>query len=193
MTEPMWISPNYKVANFSWPLNIDAKITMFLDRTRGWQLDIADQCLKEIKHSGFAVLSIVFSYFEMIAKYQDGYVQDSKSKQYFKEGVYSVFPDLRRHPMATVDKLLDLLYHGVRCGLFHTGITDPRIMLTGETNAAVIFKRQPPRLIINPHLLVPELKAHFERYERQLRQVSNSVLRKNFEKRFDFDSSQGGI
>ena len=49
----------------------------------GWKLNIADQIINggeeqpAIKHSGYATLDIVFSYFEMIAKYEDGFAKVS--------------------------------------------------------------------------------------------------------------------
>lgn len=198
----MWITPNYQNTDFSWPLNIDDKITIFLDRTNGWQLDIADQCIngkkgpdgeiiaKPIPNSGFAVLNIALSYFEMIAKYQDGFTRKDKSKYYFKQGVYSVFPQLKKGPLKIVDSLMDVLYSGGRCGLYHSGITDPRIILTGDIKFRMEFDAERSRLIINPHLLIPALKVHLKDYGEQLRDVNNSLLRKNFEKRFDFDASQ---
>ncbi len=198
----MWITPKYQDTDFSWPLSIHDKITIFLDRTNGWQLDIADQCIngkreptggiisKPIPHSGFAVLHIVFSYFEMIAKYQAGFIGTGKSEYYFKQGVYSIFPQLKTEPSQIVHNLLDVLYSGGRCGLYHSSITDPRIILTGAIKISIAFDAQRSKLIVNPHLLVPALKAHLKNYGERLRDVNNSSLREKFERRFDFDVSQ---
>lgn len=198
----MWITPNYEDTDFTWPLNINSKITIFLDRTYGWQLDIADQCIngrkgpkgaiiaKPIPHSGFAVLHIVLSYFEMIAKYRDGFAKKRKSEDYFKEGVYFVFPQLKKEPRQIADKLLKALYEGGRCGLYHSGMTDPRIILTGGIDRPMDFDEQTSKLMINPHLLVPALKTHLKDYGKQLQNVKNIRLRQNFEKRFNFDVSQ---
>ena len=80
----MWISPTYQDSDFPVPHSIDTKITLFEDRALGWKLNIAEQIINgkkkadgseerpPIQHSGFAVLDIVFSYFEMIAKYENG-------------------------------------------------------------------------------------------------------------------------
>ena len=105
----MWISPSFQVTDFRQPLSISDKIAIFEDRTIGWKLDIADQVINgrkrsdgseersPILHSGFATLEIVFSYFEMIAKYEDGFAQKGGSRKFFELGVYSVFPELRRY------------------------------------------------------------------------------------------------
>ena len=82
------ISPNYFNTDFSWPLSIDDKITVFCDRIYGWQLDIADQIINYRKgsndeiieglpHAGYAVLHLVLSYFEMIAKYRASFCKYS--------------------------------------------------------------------------------------------------------------------
>lgn len=198
----MRITPKYQDTDFSWPLSIDDKITIFLDRTNGWQLDIADQCIngrkgpdgkfiaKPIPHSGFAVLLIVLSYFEMIAKYQDGFTGKGKSEHYFKQGVYSVFPQLKRESSQAVDDLLNVLYSGGRCALYHRGMTDPRIILTADIEFPMFFDAREKRLVINPHRLVPALKNHLEEYGKQLLDTNNSNLRKNFERRFDFERLQ---
>ncbi len=196
----MWITPNYQDTDFSWPLGLEDKITIFLDRTLGWQLDIANQCINgkktpdgatlrsPIPHSGFAVLNIVLSYFEMIAKYQMGYKGTGKSEYYFKQGVYLVFPHLKTESPEVVDSLLDVLYFGGRCGLYHGGMTDHRIILTGDTDFPMLFDPHESRLKINPRLLVPALIAHLNDYGKKIQDATNSKLRRNFEKRFDFDA-----
>lgn len=212
----MWISPSYQDTDFSWPLSLDDKIKIFEDRTLGWQLDIADKCIngerdpsghviaQPIRHSGFAALHIVLSYFEMIAKHQHGFDRDGSSRRYFRKGVFSVFPTLVSSDRVIVDQIVDLLYQGVRCGLYHAAITDPRIVLTGNLNSSMIFEThnltsasnaplhlgpKHVRLVLNPHILVPTLKAHFAEYCEKLENPANICLRQNFERRFDFQSA----
>lgn len=92
----VWLSPSYHDTDFSLPFSLEDKITLFEDRILGWKLNIADQLINgsqeksPIRHSGYATLDIVFSYFEMIAKYEAGFT-GGESKKYFKQGVYSVF------------------------------------------------------------------------------------------------------
>ena len=197
----MWITPNYQDTDFPSPLSVEDKITIFLDRTYGWQLDIADKCIngiidsdgnvisEPIRHSGFAVLHVILSYFEMIAKLQDGFAQKGRSEHYFKEGVLSAFGSIKAYPADLVDDLLRVLYSGARCGLYHGGVTGPHIVITGDLKVPIAFSVQHRRLIINPHRLVPALKAHLEEYGRQLRDPANTQLRENFERRFDFQAA----
>lgn len=189
----MWITPNYQHTDFSYPLSTEDKITIFWDRTLGWQLELANRIIngqadaEPIPHSGYAVLQIVLSYFEMIAKFQDGYTERGRSGQYFKQGVYNVFPELQQVPEEIAERLLDVLYSGGRCGLYHAGMTDSRILLSGERQAALAFDERNNRLCINPHQLVPALVAHFQRYIDALKDSHNLELRTNFEARFDYE------
>lgn len=202
----MWLSPSYQDTDFSFPLSLEDKITLFEDRMLGWKLNIADQLINgsqerlPIQHSGYAVLDIVFSYFEMIAKYEAGFT-GRESKKYFKQGVYSVFPELKNisppapAPLSPVgnivsllDTVLDMMYEGIRCGLYHSGITNGKIFLTGEIKTPIAFELQYQMLIVNPHLLVPKLKIHLHDYVGRLRDANNTDLRTKFEVRYDFDT-----
>jgi hypothetical protein len=208
----MFISPSYQDSVFPVPRSIDDKITIFEDRIFGWKLDIADQLvngkigpdgsqeLSPTLHAGYAALDIVFSYFEMIAKYEDGYLDFGKSEHYFRQGVYSVFPAMRNYQVpaevpgvqgivvSLVDYVLDLMYIGVRCGLYHSGSTSGRVVLSEGFRGPFVFDPQNISLGINHRLLVPKLKEHFTSYISRLRDEGNPELRSNFDARFDFDS-----
>jgi len=68
------ISPKYTTLDFPNGMTIENKIDIFADRINGWQIGIAQKIIQhQIQHSGFALLHIVFSYFEMIGKYLSGF------------------------------------------------------------------------------------------------------------------------
>lgn len=186
----MWITPYHEHTFFTWPLDIDSKITIFHEQTKGWQLDIADQTIDRIGHSGFAVLSIAFSYFEMIGKYQNGFASTGQSKKYFKEGFYSVFPELTSQPEDVADTLLNSLYESCRCGLYHRGLTKAGILLTGAIDVPITFDVAQKKVTINPKLLIANLQLHLQDYVSKLRDPLNAQLREKFEKRFDYDATQ---
>jgi hypothetical protein len=177
------IGPNHTDLDFPSGMFLNDKIEVFADRVIGWQIDIAQLCIDKSPHAGFAVLHIVVSYFEMIAKYEDGYIKDDASKRYFIRGVYSVFPDLRNELEA--DRFLKQLWEEVRCGLYHGGITGPNIELRGGLEPPIVFPPRNQRLTINPHTLVPAIKAHFQSYIMKLKDESNQKARGNFGLRFD--------
>ena len=182
----MRITPNLDRSDFPTQLTLNDKITIFEKQINGWIFDIAEKVSNECVHGGFAVLSIVLNYFESIGKYIEGYTNIDKVECYFKKGAYFVFPELKNEDQRTVESLLDLLYHGCRCGLYHTGITGGKIILTGEITSPLIFDRTQSLLVINPHLVVPKLRGNFQDYCNQLRNPTNLALRQNFEKRFDY-------
>lgn len=208
----MWISPSYEQTDLPLPWNIEDKITIFEDRVLGWKLDIADQIIngkmdpdgsgscRGIPHSGYAVLDIVISYFEMIAKYMDGFDKEGKSKRYFIQGVYAVFPPLKVQQRQLgvqevygdsepiIEQILGMMYKNIRCGLYHGGITTGRVGLTGDFETPIIFQPQSATLMINPHHLVPTLKIHFSNYIECLKDPNNHDFRRKFEARFDFDT-----
>jgi len=208
----MFISPHYQADDFQQPLSIDDKITIFADRIMGWKLDIANQLINGKKNndgieerspipdSGYAALDIVFSYFEMIAKYEDGYTDKYQSKKYFKHGVFLVFPHLKQYRrnknipgvqgniVSVVDYVLDLLYEGVRCGLYHAGGTNGPIFMTSGVDDPISLDPQNMFLIINPHRLIPILIDHFDFYIKNLHDSNNTDLRMKFEARYNFDS-----
>lgn len=196
------ISPSFSDTDFTSPYTFEEKARIFYDRIIGWQFDIAEKIIngkkrpsgeyeiEPLQHSGFAVLYIVLSYFETIAKYQDGYRGTSKAGKYFKKGVKSIFPNLSTQPQNIIDDLLDTLYKGVRCGLYHSAAITSKVGLTGGTTSAFVYDVSNLRLFINPHKLVAVLKAHLDTYMIQLQNLTNTQLRRKFETRFDFEGSQ---
>lgn len=187
-----WTTPIHKRNNFPDVLTIDHKIQIFYERVSGWQLDIADKVINGftdekgkvidgINGSGFAALNIMLSYFEMVAKYKDGYCETGKSPEYFEKGFKMVFPEFDVYPW-----LPEKIYKNARCGLYHHGMTEEGVILKGE-GLPPITPLDGEKLIINPHTLVLKLKAHLEKYIAELRTDKN--FQSKFEKRFDKDNT----
>jgi len=194
------ITPYSRNTDFTGPLHVDDKVRIFHERTLGWQLDIADACIngrefdgkKEgpITHSGYAVLQIVLSYFEMMAKMRDGFVGTGKSGHYFREGVRDVAPFSKTSaPQSVVEDLLNILYLSGRCGLYHSGVTEGRLSLSGRIRETMRYDGVNKHLVINPHRLVLDLRVHLKAYVDQLQDPANVQLRENFERRFDYLAS----
>jgi hypothetical protein len=200
--EDWWVTPKRRFKDLPKEITLNDKIDIFYERVDGWKFDIADQLIngRVIKdergnitvegnpHAAYAVLDILLSYFEMIAKYNDGYLETSESEAYFKKGVRMVFPESETANQNSVNTLLDTLYHGARCGLYHVGLTNTDIFLEGGEAPPISF-RSNGKVYLNPHKLVLPMRANFNNYITQLRDVNNSDLRQNFEKRFDRDTS----
>jgi hypothetical protein len=130
----------------------------------------------------------------MIAKYRDEYINTKKGKSrfYFKKGFCSVFAEevenIKEEKIrSTLETLLDTLYDGARCGMYHIGFTDTRIFLADGETPPIKFDSF-GRVTLNPHKLVKLIIIHFNSYIKLLKDCSNTSLRNKFEQRFDFDT-----
>ena len=163
----------------------DHKVRLFQEQTQGWVIDVAREIKdKEIGHADFAVLSILLSYFENIAKYKVGYIKtgkDGKSAFYFRKGIRMVFPRLKSSQKS---KIQDLLYNQTRNGMYHVGLTGASVELDCIPSSALTFKNK--RLIICPEKIIDEIQKHFDKYCTELKKPANKSLRSNFEKRAKF-------
>ena len=160
------VTPGHNVRDFRLPLSLEQKIDIFFARTDGWQLEIADRIINGVtdkngiflgpSESSYAVLSVAFSFFETIAKYEDGYIEIHEAERYFKQGVRSLFPEINDYP-----ELLGILYRHVRCGLYHSGFTNPHVFIRDDIKAAIAFTKQ-RRLVINPRILILKLREYLK-------------------------------
>lgn len=178
--------------------SIGKKIEIFQAKVWGWQLHVADLAINGgrnhedaanvsgLPHSGFAVLQILLSYFETIARYESGNTGKDQSREFFIQGVLSVFPQVRTFPYAATRRFLNQLYENARCGLYHISMTRAGVAIA-RTHAAISFAENPPRIVIDPHELAPALKRHFECYIARLRDPTQAELQENFRKRFNHD------
>jgi len=154
-----WVSPNYKYSNWI-VADTDKKIEIFQDRVNGWMLDIAKQC-NEIPHSGFAVLSIILSYFEMIGAFNKGDTDHTGSNE-FKDGIRLVFQEFKNH-----DSELGELYRLCRCGMYHIGMVREGILLDNYDKPLSLENNV---WKIDPAKLVERITEHFNNdYLNQIR------------------------
>jgi hypothetical protein len=128
-----------------------------------------------LKESGYAILSIMLPYFEMIQQFISGQDSDGHSKDFFRDGFKSVYPCT---PL-TDDNIKKELYPWVRCGMFHAGMT------RGATRLSRCycfgFERCGSEIFINPARVVDEIKVHFKQYIARLRNPANLCDRAKFQ------------
>ena len=191
----MRISWKHDDTYLSGEVPLDKMIDVFEAQMWGWQLHVADLIINggrnhednaevnPIPHSAFAVLQVCLVYFEAIGKYENGDT-GRDSKRLFLKGLLSVFPGLAQAPFAATQRLVQVLYEGARCGLYHLAMTAPGISVA-RTGSAITFQLEPERVVIDPHVLVTQLKQHFASYIARLRDPSERVLRERFEKCFN--------
>ena len=197
-TVPMWISWKHLDSDFPNLLTYEEKVDVFCEQTLGWQLQIANLITNggttfpqantgepgyeviAIRHSGFAVLHICMSYFELVGSLV------SPTNKRFQQGVRDVLPALFTGKPEDDNALSDFLYEGARNGLYHTGRTGPRVGLDQPADGSPIaFDPKHKTLVVNPHRLPVVLIEHLEKLKIRLLDPVEVGLHERFEKRFD--------
>ena len=201
----MWISWKHKDADFAEVLTFEQKVDVFYEQTLGWQLHIADlvanggitfgesklgtagYVVPSIRHSGFAVLHICFSYIELIGSLAQTTRQSSAKT--FEAGLRAV-PGLI--DASQIDPtVIGRLYQAARCGLYHEGRIRPGVGLGQPSDGnAIASDPQSGTIAISPERLPRVLKAHLEEFRTTLLDATNSALRHRFERRFDCGFTQ---
>jgi hypothetical protein len=150
-------------------------------------LEVGLGCFHQVPHGGFGALYITLSYFELIARYKAGSVDQNGAGAKFKDGfedfaTFTGFVSASEYP-----QVRDLLYAGARCGLYHVGMTKEKVFIGGGRTSMFEFDAASGRLVIDPQLLIEAVTKHFQSYIADLSKPSEAVLRSNFEKKFDHD------
>ncbi|MGA2261246.1 MAG: hypothetical protein ABSH28_07415 [Acidobacteriota bacterium] len=171
-----WITYKTRSTQIADPPTTEQAIQIFEERVLGWQLYPArhmlvgdsSQGISGIPHSGFASLSVMLSYFEMIHEYKMGKRSDGKSKAFFKAGVHDVFPSIDpSNPGSAL--VLDQLYSHLRCGLYHSAAARRGVLISDDETYPLAYDFDHSTLHINPHMLVDILINHCKEYVAGLR------------------------
>lgn len=187
---------------------IEDKIDVFEDQIDGWLLNHARGLCSEQyvfrEHSGFAVLTLVCPYFEVIESYHIGLESRNRSREYFNNGFMKVFPDFAKtlakagysSPQKLAAKIADCLYEQVRCGLLHEAATKSKVLIRRDTAPLGVMLELTTgdvgSIVIDPCLFLNEVDAHFRIYISKLRDPNETDLRSNFQKFFDLRMSRPG-
>jgi hypothetical protein len=127
----------------------------------------------------------------MIGKYLSGYLdKNKKPKYYFKKGVENTFPIMG---FKEEDFFINTLYKSVRCGLYHTGITQVNVILTCDTSGTIGYQPEKKLIKICPGRLVEDIEAKFNEYIGKIRNPKNNKMRNNFETRFDYENTSASL
>lgn len=182
-----WVSPRLKDTDFADPPRDDEKISVFEDRVDGWHLKAAEEMLRQIEskqppvmqHAAYALISVVFSYFEMvgqIVKRRAG--EKAGATGDFVRGFKNVFP-----ATSLTDAQVEIVYDRIRCGMFHNGYTKKGVHIDGGFTEVFEYKNNV--VLLNPHLLVPAIRQHFTGLVALLKDPANTDERTRFLDLFD--------
>ena len=179
-----WISPHYTHGHLNDDV-FESRVAVYEDQVRGWFLDQARILERNSNHAGFVLLLVVLSYVEGHAIFMRGEDSKDRSKEFFREGFKNVF-NPTGPSTAAIDWAIDTLYSEVRCGLFHTGMTRGKVILSGAFDSPVSIEgdqtQQDAILKINPHKMLDRIEVHLSDYVTRLRNPEEQTMRYNFDK-----------
>jgi hypothetical protein len=179
------LSPKHFADQFKDGWTFSDKVDVFEARIQGWQLDIAwDLARRAVKKNQLAIIHLVSTYFEMIGKYIEGFLEDRSSQRYFKVGLRNVFPDIGDREL----QFMNSVYRNLRCGLYHLGRPAANVILNEDAPGALGYNEEHDMIMISPTKLLGDVQANFDAYVKGLRHTSNRRLRANFEARFGHDN-----
>lgn len=196
----MWISWKHEDSDFPEQPTFEQKVELFYEQTMGWQLHIADlvanggttfgefkrhepgYTVHSIRHSGVAVLHICLSYIELVGSLVPG--GGRKDRDAFERGLRAI-PGLI-DPSQLSPQVVERLYIGARCGLYHEGRMRPGVGLGQPRDGkAIACDSTSGEIIFSPERLPKVLKAHLNQYRRDLLRKANDDLCRRFVRRFD--------
>jgi hypothetical protein len=164
------------------PNSIDDKIKIYERQVKFWFLEPANDLLTQnvngFNNNSFVALMISLSYIEGVEQYRVGQSSDGQSRTFFRNSMQRLYPNIHNEPD------LNALYNEARCGLFHTGMTEGRVLLGNDYENPISFP-DPDTILINPQRLLDDIITDFENYLSELRNHNNREIRQNFDDMFN--------
>jgi hypothetical protein len=155
----------------------DDQIAVVCERYKLWMLKIVGDLVQR-PDTGYAILAILNSYFDMIAQLSgfDGL----KPSQRVKEGLKLVFHELKNEP-----DIVNGLEDRLRNPMAHMGVTKDSIVLIDLYTEPIVWGkfRGSEAIVINPRLWAKRIIQHFDEFSSQLLDAADPdyhKLRTNF-------------
>jgi hypothetical protein len=168
----------------------ETRLAIYEDQIRGWFLDQARVLDKISDHAGFIILLVVLSYVEGHAIFYKGQNSKDSSRQFFKDAFKRIFP--LSGDSVTPDLIeiaVDELYNQMRNGLFHTGMTRGKVVLSNLVDPVQIIVDVPSKTVlrieVNPVKMLEVVEDHLSHYVMRLRNNEENELRENFDKAWE--------
>lgn len=153
------------------PRNINDKITIYERQVKDWFLIPATNLIRyKTKNKGFIVLMICLSYLEGVEQYRRGQNSRGNSQRFFIFSLQRLYPNLHSE-----NQLRDF-YSQARCGLFHTGMVQGKIIINNTFTHALEFVDNYD-IRVNPKKLLQDIKSDFQNYIQELRTNDESASR----------------
>lgn len=172
--------------------NIEDKIKIYERQVKEWFLKKASYSMRG-KNYGFIGLMVCLSYLEGVQQYREGETSEENLRRYqrnrdnrgntenelFGSKGFFVKSLIRIYGNEYTIPNLKLFYKQARCGLFHDGMTKDMIRYRYDYPQALDFSVE-GLIMVNPKILLKDIKKDFNKYLKELRTVTNTELRTNF-------------
>jgi hypothetical protein len=191
------------------PWDLPDKIDIFECRVEVWQLGVAVQILREMespkrlpiwRHAAYGLISVIFSYFEMIGKTLNPKSTKWKSgKIDFKFGFCDVYPQYR-DSTGKFSREVGQFQDRIRNGMYHLAYTKKGLLIHHDNALSLrdfdtkLPSELPEELgvsgqvfLMDPHRVTRTLVKHFGDFMLRLRQPGSKgdEMRVKFEEFFD--------
>ena len=145
--------------------------------------EFSNACSQSVfKESGYAILAVVSSYFEMIEQFSVGRPSaPGESKAFFIQGFRKVYPST-----ILTNPQIGEVYGLVRCGMYHGGMTKFGVEISRYFPSGVTYVSG--KIHISPAKVVEELSQHFQAYIQTLRDPASVLQREHFQCHCGFDT-----
>lgn len=160
------------------PNDVDDKIIIYERQVKGWFLNRASKLLQG-DYNGFIILMISISYIEGVEQYRQGIDSRGRSRNFFISGLRRIF---NLHTIT--NNVLNDFYSQVRCGLFHTGMTQSKVIISKELERPIDFS-VPDVIKINPKKFLNKVHRDFRAFINILKDNNNITERNNFDTMFN--------
>ncbi len=156
--------------------DVDDKTIIYERQVKDWFLNRASKLVNG-NNNGFIVLMISISYIEGVQQYINGQNSRGNSNRFFQQGMRRIFNT------DFTDTDLNYFYSQVRCGLFHSGMTQHKVIINNSYKDAIHFSDD-NTIKINPKLFLKAIRNDFNRYLKLLRNTTTTNERTNFSRMF---------
>lgn len=176
--------------------SFETRLAIYEDQIRGWFHDQARILQRASANAGFVILLVVISYVENYAIFSKGEDSNKKSKEFFRYGFKDIFTPKLESGIAgdeeqkkIVNEVINEIYRQVRCGLFHTGRTREKVVLSKLDRPVMIEVNKGTgdvlRIHLDPYKMLDRIEDHFSNYVMRLRDPDEKELRENFDKAYE--------
>ncbi|KAF2326626.1 hypothetical protein [Flavobacterium ginsenosidimutans] len=152
------------------------KILIYERQVKDWFLNRAENLISQ-ENNGFIVLMICMSYLEGVEQYRRGESSNHQSRVFFISALNRIYPN------QFSDINLGSLYSEARCGLFHNGMVQGKIIINytypesinfeGTMDIKINPKKMLEDIIVDFDNFLVELKENYESRDRFNRMYSN--------------------